>query len=173
MHSRSLLVAFVVGLIILAGGCDGAGGKSKEPQNLSLSGSIREPVRNEIQSEKSGLEEEWGIKVESAMLSAGGYMVDFRFRVLDATKAARIFDRKTMPYMIDQATGAKFIVPSPPKVGPLRSGGNIKEGRVYFIFFANPAKYVKSGNKITVVVGDLNIQDIVVDKIINIGSQES
>ncbi|MHC4353304.1 MAG: hypothetical protein ACYS0H_11370 [Planctomycetota bacterium] len=89
-------------------------------------------------------------------------MVDFRFRVLNADKAAKLFDRRIMPHMIDQATGAKFIVPSPPKVGQLRSGGNIKEDRIYFIFFANPAKYVKSGNKITIVVGDFKAEDIVV-----------
>lgn len=173
MHTRNLLVGFIVGLTMLAGGCDGTGGKPTETQNLSLSDSLREPVSTEVQSEKDRLEEQWGIKVESAMLSAGGYMVDFRFRVLDAAKAARIFDRRTMPYMIDQATGAKFIVPNPPKVGPLRSGGNIKEGRTYFIFFANPAKYVKSGNKITIVVGDFKIQDVVVDRVIQVGKQES
>lgn len=119
-------------------------------------------MEKEVQSEASRVEETWGIEVQSARLSAGGYMVDFRFRVLDAAKAAQIFDRKIMPHMIDQATGAKFIVPSPPKVGQLRSGGNIKEGKIYFIFFANPAGYVKSGSKITVVVGDFKAEDIVV-----------
>jgi len=173
MHTRNLLFGFIVGLTMLAGGCDGTGGKPTETQEFSPSESPREPVSNEMQSEKDRLEEEWGLKVESAMLSAGGYMVDFRFRVLDVTKAARIFDPRTMPYMIDQATGAKFIVPNPPKVGPLRSGGNIKEDRVYFIFFANPAKHVKSGNKITIVVGDFKIPDIVVDQVIQVGKQES
>ena len=110
----------------------------------------------------SMIEETWGIRIESAMLSAVGYMVDFRFRVLDAAKAMPIFERKSKPCLIDQATGAAFAVPNPPKVGPLRSGGHIKEGKVYFIFFANPAKYVKSGNKVTVVIGDFRAQDVVI-----------
>jgi len=108
------------------------------------------------------IEDTWGIQIESAMLSAAGYMVDFRFRVLDAAKAAAIFERKTKPYLIDQATGATFAVPNPPKVGPLRSGGNIRKGKTCFIFFANPAKYVKSGNKVTVVIGDFRAQDVVI-----------
>lgn len=108
------------------------------------------------------LEEQWGVKVERAALSAGGYMVDFRYRVLDPAKAEPILDRSVRPYVIDQATGARFIVPIPPKVGQLRSGGKIRNGAVYYIFFANPAQYIKKGNKITVVVGDFQVRDVVV-----------
>ncbi len=156
---------FLTGLMVFAGGCDRTGGKTAGTHQPSFSVAAQKPLENEGQSEQIKLEEDWGIKVESARLSAGGYMVDFRFRVLDAGKAAQIFDRKILPHMIDQATGAKFIVPSPPKVGQLRSGGNINEGTIYFIFFANRAKYVKSGNKITVVVGKFKVQDIVVDEV--------
>lgn len=108
------------------------------------------------------IEQQWGIQIERTMLSAGGYMVDFRFRVLDTAKAGPILDRRVQPYLIDQATGAQFIVPSPPKVGQLRSGKTIREGAVYAILFANPGKYMKSGNKVTVVVGDFRACDIVV-----------
>lgn len=174
MNSKSLFAVFVSELIVFAGGCAGNIGKVVETQPPSFSVGVKEPAGNESQSEQSTPEANWGIKVESAMLSAGGYMVDFRFRVLDAAKAAQIFDRKVMPYMIDQATGAKFIVPNPPKVGQLRSGTNlIKEGKIYFIFFANPSKYVKSGNKITVVVGKFKVQDIVVDEVTQVRRQKS
>ena len=173
MNSRSLLGVFVSGLVVFAGGCAGNSGKVVEIQPPSFSVGVKEPAGNENQPDRSQCEANWGIKVESAMLSAGGYMVDFRFRVLDAAKAAQIFDRKVMPYMIDQATGAKFIVPNPPKIGQLRSGTNIiKEGKIYFIFFANPSKYVKSGNKITVVVGKFKVQDIVVDEVTQVRRQK-
>jgi hypothetical protein len=164
MNSKRLFEVCVSVLLIFAGGCAKTGGRPTQTrQQPAFSAASQKPVGNEGQFEQSQPEEDWGIKVESARLSAGGYMVDFRFRVLDAAKAAQLFDRKVMPQMIDQATGAKFIVPTPPKVGQLRSGGNIKEGKIYFIFFANPAKYVKSGNKITVAVGDFKVQDIVVN----------
>jgi heme-binding NEAT domain protein len=162
MNSKSLFGVFLLGSMIVAGGCARTGGEAAETQQLTLSVDPPKPIENEGQSEQGTPEKDWGIKVESARLSAGGYMVDFRFRVLNAGKAAKLFDRRIKPHMIDQATGARFIVPSPPKVGQLRSGGNIKENRIYFIFFANPAKYVKSGNKITVVVGDFKAENIVV-----------
>ncbi|MHC4167155.1 MAG: hypothetical protein ACYSWQ_09380 [Planctomycetota bacterium] len=162
MNSKSSFAVFFSGLMVFACGCARSGGEPAETQQPSFSVDAPKPIENEGQSAQSLPEEDWGIKVESARLSAGGYMVDFRFRVLNADKAAKLFDRRIMPHMIDQATGAKFIVPSPPKVGQLRSGGNIKEDRIYFIFFANPAKYVKSGNKITIVVGDFKAEDIVV-----------
>ncbi len=117
---------------------------------------------NDIDSSADSLSERWGIKVERTMLSAGGYMVDFRFRVLNAAKARPILDRRIHPYLIDQATGAQFIVPSPPKIGQLRSGKTIREGAVYAILFANPGKYMKCGNKVTVVVGDFQVRDIVI-----------
>jgi len=108
------------------------------------------------------LEEKWGIQVENARLSAGGYMVDLSYRVLDPNKAAPILDRRIKPYMVDQTSGAVFVVPNPPKVGQLRSGKNIKEGKIYFIFFANPGRYVKSGNKVAIVIGDCKIDNVVV-----------
>ncbi|MEW6101504.1 MAG: hypothetical protein AB1481_04345 [Candidatus Omnitrophota bacterium] len=108
---------------------------------------------------------EWGIAVEGARLSAGGYMVDFRYRILDPDKAEKITGPKVKPYIIDQASGAKFIVPTPPKVGSLKQssrGGKPKLGKTYFMIFANPGQYIKAGNKITVVAGDFQAKDIVV-----------
>lgn len=162
MNLKSLIQVFFAGSIVFTGGCSRTGEKQAETQQPSFSVDARELHNQNKQSQGKMLEEDWGIQIESARLSAGGYMIDFRFRVLDAEKASQIFNRKIMPQMIDQATGARFIVPSPPKVGQLRSGGNITEDRIYFIFFANPAKYIKSGNKITVVVGEFKAEDIVV-----------
>lgn len=162
MNSKSLFWVIVPLSAVWLGGCGRDSAQTMDVASGSVAIDLDELTADESQAELS-LPEAWGIKIEYAMLSAGGYMVDFRFRVLNVEKAAPIFDRKVMPRMIDQATGAEFIVPSPPKVGPLRSGGNIKEGKVYFIFFANPARYVKSGNKITVLIGDFRLEDVVVN----------
>ena len=96
-------------------------------------------------------------------VSAGGYMLDFRYKVLDAEKAAPLFDRRIKPYLIDQATGASFAVPEPPKVGALRQTRKPVADRNYFIIFANPGKYVKQGDKVTVVIGDFRAGDLVVE----------
>jgi hypothetical protein len=106
--------------------------------------------------------ETWGIKIRSLRTTAGGYMLDLRYQVVDAEKAAPLFKRKTKPYLIDQATGAKFAVPVTAKIGPLRSSNKPKSGRGYFMFFGNPGNFVKVGNKVTVVIGDFRAEDLVV-----------
>jgi hypothetical protein len=108
------------------------------------------------------LEKEWGIRVEALHLSAEGYMLDFRYRVTDPNMAAPIFNSSIHPYLVDRATGAKFGVPSPPKIGQLRNTRNVREGVVYFMMFANPGRYVKSGNKVDIVIGDCKIENLTV-----------
>jgi hypothetical protein len=114
--------------------------------------------------EAPGLDERWGIRILGIRQSANGYMLDFRYQVLDPEKASLLMNRKEKPFLIDQTSGAKFIVPNMPKVGPLRQT-SLKPlaGRHYFILFANPGKFVKSGNKVTVVIGDFREENLVVE----------
>lgn len=114
-------------------------------------------------SEKHNFEDTWGVKILGIRLTAGGYMLDFRYRVIDAEKAAPLFSRKKNPYLIDQATGAKFIVPESPKVGAMRQTRPPVADRNYFIIFGNPAKYVKKGKSVTVVIGDFKATDLIVE----------
>ena len=106
---------------------------------------------------------ESGIEVLGLNLSAAGYMLDFRYRVTDAEKAAPFVDRGVKPYLIDQATGAKLRVPNPPKVGPLRQHSLKRSaGRTYFALFANPGRHLKAGDKVTIVAGDCRLENLVV-----------
>ena len=109
------------------------------------------------------LEGRWGVELAGIRPSAAGYMLDFRFWVRDAERAAPLFDRGTKPYLVDEATGAKFLVPNPPKVGPLRTSDPPKEGRRYFIFFANPGRLIEPGRRVTVVIGDFRAEHLVVE----------
>lgn len=109
------------------------------------------------------LEERWGVKVLQVRLTAEGLMLDFRYRVLDAKKAAPLFSRENKAYLIDEATGARFLVPESPKVGALRTTRPPKEEKNYFIIFVNPGRYVKKGNKVTVVIGDFKAEHLVVE----------
>lgn len=109
------------------------------------------------------LQERWGIKIIGLRQSANGYMLDFRYRVLDPEKAAPLFDRKTKPHLIDQATGAQFIVPEPPKVGALRNTRKPVANKNYFVMFANPGNYIKKGSKVTVVIGDFKAENLIVE----------
>ncbi len=109
------------------------------------------------------LEERWGIQIQPIRMSAVGFIIDFRYRVIDSEKAAPLFNRKTKPYLIDQASGKKLAVPNPPKIGPLRTSNKPQANRVYFILFSNPGWFIKSGNKVTVVIGDFKADNLVVE----------
>lgn len=111
------------------------------------------------------IEEQYGIKVQSLRLSAAGTMLDFRYQIVDPDKAVTMVDRTNKPYLIDQASGLKVNVPSPAKLGPLRATdkyGKPKVGRTYFVLFGNPGRFIKSGSKVTVVIGEFRAEDLVV-----------
>jgi hypothetical protein len=119
---------------------------------------------NSVGASRENLEQTWGVRVSSVFLSAGGNMVDFRYRVLDPAKAAALTKSDSKPLLLDQTTGARLIVPSSPKVGQLRQ--TVKQpvaGKVYFMLFANTRHHVKSGDKVTIVAGDFKAENLTVE----------
>ena len=91
-----------------------------------------------------------GIEIASMRLASSGYMLEFRYRILDANKAQPLFDAKSRPILKDDASGFESVVPSPPTTGSLRSTYDAKAGRTYFMFFANPSRFLKAGSTVTV-----------------------
>jgi len=106
-----------------------------------------------------------GIRVEALRLSAAGYILDFRYRVVDPAKAAPLLDGKQRPYLLD-GRGAKLGVPDTPILGSLRQtsrNGKVSTAHSYFILFANPGKYLHAGDRVTLVVGDAKLPDLMVE----------
>jgi hypothetical protein len=143
------IVALGVVILLLINGCMTSGSGSHPPSDAELRDSL--------------FEREWGVRVLQIRLSAEGYMLDFRYRVLDAGKAAPLFSREVKPYLIDEISGAMFLVPEPPKVGALRTTRPPQAGKNYFILFANPGQYIKKGSKVTVIIGDFKAEHLVVE----------
>jgi len=107
--------------------------------------------------------EQWGIEPMFLRLSAHDQMLDFRYRVTDAEKAAPLMLPTVDRTLIDQATGRQLVVPAPPKVGRLRQTTlKPEQGRVYFMLFGNPGGSIRPGAKMTVVIGHCCIEDLVV-----------
>jgi hypothetical protein len=103
----------------------------------------------------SELEEIWGVQLIGIRRTALGYMLDFRYRVVDAEKAAPILDRRITPYVEVAETGVRLLVPQAPKLGSMRQTSfAVKPDRDYFIVFANPSQLVRKGDQVNVVVGD-------------------
>lgn len=119
--------------------------------------SLRKPVEETV-------EQKLGIEIIAIRLSAAGYMLDLRYRAVDPERATILFDRKTKPYLIHETTGARFLIPAPTKIGPLRQTTNKPvAGKQYFMMFANPGHYVKAGDKVTVVFGDYRLEHLIVE----------
>ena len=136
----------------------------EEQWGIEAQQQTKEANLREIEERVISIEEQWGIEVQEIRLSAAGYMLDFRYKVVDPDKAVPILRRPVESYVVDQSSGRKLLVPRPPKVGSLRQTTLKPEaGRIYFTIFANPGKFVKPGNKITVAIGDMQIEDLVVN----------
>jgi hypothetical protein len=134
------------------------------PQPAASSESLavtKEPTQLEDQLVQ--IEEKWGIHILGARQSANGYIIDFRYRIIDPEKSSSLLDRKIKPYLVDQATGARLTVPNMPKLGALRAKGKPEANREFFILFGNPGGAVKKGSQVTVVIGDLKVENLVVE----------
>ena len=108
---------------------------------------------------------QWGIRVEGLRLSSAGSMLDFRYRVLDAKKAAPLLDGKSQPTLLDAAHGARLGVPESPVLGRIRQtarNNNILLDRNYFILFGNPGKVLRSGDTVTLLLGQVKVTDLTV-----------
>jgi len=106
---------------------------------------------------------EWGVEVASIRLTAHNHMIDYRYKVLDAAKATDLFKRQIKPQLIHQETGYVLSVPDTAKVGPLRNSNTPQNDRIYWMFFGNAGDLVKAGDKVTVVIGDYRVEDLVVE----------
>lgn len=108
--------------------------------------------------------EELGIEIVALRETAEGHMLDFRFRVLDAEKCKPFFDKKIKPALFDQKSGKNLQVPVTAKLGPMRptSKNPPRVGTTYWMFFGNPG-LVKAGDKVTIVLGDHRIEDLIVE----------
>jgi hypothetical protein len=172
-YSFSRLFVFGVPVLMFFGlaGCQkSAARQSHDPPTTQVaalpkderSTSARE--KNDGSVQHKSLADDWGITVLGVQLSAAGYMLDFRYKVTDPEKALPLMSRDAKTYLVDQETGAKLYVPSPPKVGQLRQKSSQPQvGRTYFILFANPGRFIKVGSKVTVAIGDCRIENLIVE----------
>lgn len=109
--------------------------------------------------------QQWGVQIVAIRSSAAGYMLDFRYRVTAAEKAAPLLKQETKAYVIVEKNGAQLYVPIVSRIGPLRqSSTQVYADRNYFVLFANPGKLVLPGDAVTVVIGDFKVEHLIVDQ---------
>jgi hypothetical protein len=112
--------------------------------------------------EKTYMKRQWGVEVMFVRQTAAGYMLEFRYRVLDPEKAKPLFERRAKPTLTHSESGARLIVPTPPTTGALRNSNPPVAGRIYWMFFANPGKLVKPGEHVSVEIGQFRADGLIV-----------
>ncbi len=105
----------------------------------------------------------WGVDIIGVKAVSSGYNLRFSYRILDAIKAKQLNDKTATPVLIDESTGARFVVPQMPKVGQLRQTATPKEGRIYWMIFANGNRSLKPGSRVDVVIGQFRADGLVVE----------
>ncbi len=133
-------------------------------QAPAMQGALNQPLVRESSSPPPA-QTAPGIETVSLRPTAGGYMLDYRYRITNSRLAESWLSHAPPPYLEIPATGEKLMVPASPKIGPLRQqirpGSTPKEGRLQFVLFANPGQRIASGQVVRVVLGD-RFQDMVV-----------
>jgi hypothetical protein len=114
---------------------------------------------------RTSCEEKWGLRAISLRPTLGGTMLDFRYQVVDETKARSLWDRKLQPYLFDPASGVALGMSEDGKLGSLRASMRNPPvtGKRYYVLFANGFGSVKHGSRVTVGLGDCKLENLRVD----------
>ena len=114
-------------------------------------------------TQEDDIRQRFGVEVIGVRRTAHNFMLDFRFRVVDKELSKPLFDGSKFPVLTSEKTGAKVIVPTPPKVGQLRQTKPVEAGKTCFMVFANPHQHIKRGDLVTIELGDFKVQHLVVE----------
>ncbi len=101
--------------------------------------------------------QDWGIQLVHMRVTAGGYMIEFRYKVVDPDKALILSSQKIadFPYLHSLKSRAKLSVPYGGTVGFLKSfRGFLKKGKNYTAMFSNEGKHMLSGDKVKIQIKD-------------------
>ncbi len=105
----------------------------------------------------------WGVDSVGVRAVESGELIRFSYRILDADKAKAINDKKKEPFLVDPQAGVKLVIPSLEKVGQLRQSSTPIAGMSYWMAFSNPGRRVKRGDHVSVVIGDLHVDGLIVN----------
>jgi hypothetical protein len=105
----------------------------------------------------------WGVDSFGAKVVESGEMVRFSYRVLDADKAAQLNDKHNQPALIDPRANVSLSIPTLEKVGQLRQSSTPEAGKVYWMVFSNKERYVKRGDRVSVVIGKFRVDNLLVE----------
>lgn len=104
----------------------------------------------------------WGVDSLSVKWAESGEVVRFTYRVLDASKAKVLNDKKLEPMLVDPQAGVSLVIPSMENVGQLRESSPPEDGKSYWMVFSNKGRRVKRGDHVNVVIGAFHANGLVI-----------
>jgi len=138
-------------------------GESQPPASGSAAAARLAPLSVLSQRQAEYYRRRWGIDDIVVRETASGSLIRFSYRVVDADKAALLNKKKVTPYIVDEQNGLALQIPNLEQVGQLRQVAPPKNGREYWMAFSNKARSVKRGSHVTVIIGSLRINGLVVE----------
>jgi hypothetical protein len=109
------------------------------------------------------LRRQWGIDEVHVRSTASGALVRFSYRVVDAAKAKILNSKEAQPYLFDEVTNRALQVPVMDQVGQLRQVAAPENGRGYWMAFSNKGRYIKPGNHVSLIIGNMRVDGLVVE----------
>jgi hypothetical protein len=104
------------------------------------------------------LESEYGIRITLIAVAAQGGIVDFRYKVVDSTKATPLLhDPANTPILTAMDTGYAL---SPTGMSRHHKQMSMKRGAVPFSFYPNVRSAVKPGTLVSVAFGKIKVEPI-------------
>ncbi|MCB9445210.1 MAG: hypothetical protein H6669_13355 [Ardenticatenaceae bacterium] len=104
----------------------------------------------------AAIEDQYGVHVSMIAVTMGGGAVDFRFQIVDPDKATNFcYDYENLPVLIVESNGQQI------KPREHTHHVNYEFGRTYYQLYRNPGGIVKSGTRMTVQIGDLELKHVV------------
>jgi hypothetical protein len=100
------------------------------------------------------LEEMFGVRIRLVGVTAGGGLVDFRYRVVDLAKALPLLGtHETMPSLVDKTSEVVLQAPD-----TMMHHDALKQDRTYFMHYPNAGNSIKPGSEVAVVMGDIRVE---------------
>jgi hypothetical protein len=106
----------------------------------------------------SGLAERSGVRLVRVAVTGGGGLLDLRYQVVDPSKAVAVHEAQTPPAIIDERTG---LVLNRLLMGHAHHG-QLKQAVSYYLIFENTGSWVRRGSEVTVLLGDAQVEHVVV-----------
>ena len=106
----------------------------------------------------------WGVDQLSVKLVESSQLVRFDYRVVDPAKAKALNDKASTPYLLDEKAHVVLHVPEMEKVGQLRQSGVPENGKTYWMVFSNKGNHVEAGHRVSVVIGPVRLDGLVVQR---------